>query len=822
MMIPTIVGSRVKISASKCNVSLKDSGCYFDFENLLHEYNLDLSNHFERAIALLLLHLVSAHHTYVFSRFDYVPTKTGGGGGGTESLNLTAFLDSSKMQYFDENQRRVEHGLRVVMDACSNVENAIKLFEKIDVDGSGELERDEFARLLANMGIMLDEVRLNECFDTYDTDQGGTLGVAEFMVFLKKTSQDTALRLRDLTTTPAYGLAPNPTVRYLPPNDGTLHLEIVDGFTRKEVYRTMTSVDRDNIDSVAASTGDATKMTAYGVSTAKIRLDEAYALYLTMMKERPNKTNILATLLPQLGSAQDARMLVSKALKGNKTDMMQLRRTLGSAVRPMLGIVNGYFSLDLSKSLDRLCLVRLLEASKTRAHVRARASKLPMGRVADLSHRMTNNSCFRNEIFNGKPVIITSAFCNPMPKYGVLSFDFSGGERPLSDDVIAADGRIAKALMQCFLMKESELEAAEEKLERYKLLSDSTINGDAKTLHEATWQRCKAIGDAQHDFYANLSCRVAEQAQSAENEDIKVKFAGAGDKLTDDSIVAMTRGSDVSMNKDFCHCPGSFKLPARRRQKPKATADTVAQNNNNSGSDDNVNKNNGKIEDIKQNAEEEEDSSSDEDENENEEKEEIEKDGIQTENNADKEAENISSSNDETERKVETEGNEGEGESEEKGNASLQTVVNNGDESDSLGNGENLAGTESNSSNNSNDNSNDNDVAVNTEVEVDVFSERFRNMLACVSVKPQAKAVRILEILDETFSKLWLRSRHLALMCECFKQYGELQKTKHFGSYRVELVVSLFERIVDVHNLDLVLRVLEPLEVGVNNCHCSK
>lgn len=85
-------------------------------------------------------------------------------------------------------------------------------------------------------------------------------------------------------------------------------------------------------------------------------------------------------------------------------------------------------------------------------------------------------------------------------------------------------------------------------------------------------------------------------------------------------------------------------------------------------------------------------------------------------------------------------------------------------------------------------------------------------------ITPQAKALRLVEILDETFSTSWILAKHLALIMELFRHMGRLKKTENFGSYRIEVAVSLFERIVDTHNIDLVLRVLEPFEVACLQC----
>ena len=91
-------------------------------------------------------------------------------------------------------------------------------------------------------------------------------------------------------------------------------------------------------------------------------------------------------------------------------------------------------------------------------------------------------------------------------------------------------------------------------------------------------------------------------------------------------------------------------------------------------------------------------------------------------------------------------------------------------------------------------------------------------MLASPEVHPAAKASRIVELLEDTFTRMWILAKHLALMVELFKHTGSIKNTESFGTFRVELCVLLYERVVDVHNMDLVLRLLEPEEVACLYC----
>jgi hypothetical protein len=51
-----------------------------------------------------------------------------------------------------------------------------------------------------------------------------------------------------------------------------------------------------------------------------------------------------------------------------------------------------------------------------------------------------------------------------------------------------------------------------------------------------------------------------------------------------------------------------------------------------------------------------------------------------------------------------------------------------------------------------------------------------------------------------------------------FEEYAIEDKAEKFGTYRVELVVTLFSRVLDVHNFDLVMLCLTPKEVGCIYC----
>jgi hypothetical protein len=229
-------------------------------------------------------------------------------------------------------------------------------------------------------------------------------------------------------------------LRYVPPRHGTLKIRVIDGFTLKDTYRVLSLTDRTYIDEIARQSGDLLTMTTYGTQNYKMRYVEALGVADTLLKENSNMIQILAKILPQMASALDSRQLVGKLLHNNKTEIGKLKREVGFALKPMLGVMDGYYHLDLSREMDKICLTKLLEVGMTIAFRRAAISSLGHGVLGDCSQK-GNWLPFRNELFNGKPMTLTTDFASPMPRTGRLEFDFVSAKRYGVDDYVLTDAR---------------------------------------------------------------------------------------------------------------------------------------------------------------------------------------------------------------------------------------------------------------------------------------------------------------------------------------------------------------------------------------------
>jgi len=154
----------------------------------------------------------------------------------------------------------------------------------------------------------------------------------------------------------------------------------------------------------------------YAVQNSKLRHKEALFLYNSLVQDTGDPFRALNQLLPRMTNSNDARALVSRVVGEDTMQMGILKQSTGLALRPLFGVPNGYYKLDLSKEMDRVCLLRLLEISKTTNCKRMlRNEREGCGSVGDTSQK-GNNSCFRNEIVNGVPMAIDPSLFTPMPK----------------------------------------------------------------------------------------------------------------------------------------------------------------------------------------------------------------------------------------------------------------------------------------------------------------------------------------------------------------------------------------------------------------------
>jgi len=157
MRVAVSVGSRVKVTADNCNISIRDDSAWFDYQKPLQKYQLDLANPYERAVAFQLCQLIATHHSYVFKYFNYDPNPPSQKDKNWNELDcskkgrlvditqIKVAADEDTMDIFEKD---TVQKLRALKAAASDMFTAARLFQEVDVDGGGELDQDEFSVLL--------------------------------------------------------------------------------------------------------------------------------------------------------------------------------------------------------------------------------------------------------------------------------------------------------------------------------------------------------------------------------------------------------------------------------------------------------------------------------------------------------------------------------------------------------------------------------------------------------------------------------------------------------------------------------------------------
>lgn len=698
MMMPLLVGTRVGISAVGCNITIKDAHCWFDHHRPLREYELDMSNGFERAVAILLLNIVASHHTYIFESVSLQEKPSSK----RVPIELVSVFSDEKKDYFDEATKNHYESLLRIVAASNDIKYAVRLFQETDEDNSGELNKDEINLLLKNMGMDLTEERLNDIFTTYDTDGGGMIELPEFLTFLRVSTVESTARAKDLVEAPIMKLKSSDAIKpWIPPTYGKLHMKIVDGFSTKDVYRTMSSADKNKMHDCAKGAGsDTLKMMFHAIEASRLRLDEGVAMFKIMISESTDRVKVLAKILPQMASPFDVRQLLATTIGKDRMEMLRLKREMGSSMRPLIGFPNGYYVLDMGNVMDRFCVNRLIENSRTYAAKKKASCPLGLGIIGDYSQK-GNWSNFRNELHNGKPVVVDANFATPLPRSGKLEFDFSGTVRPSKDDLIATDIRVIKCLLNHYLIEENETLATSKYLKKMANATLKTLDCDGMTLNKCELSKALKISEHMNVFYENLyqRCDIYESSLLRDNS----------------TRVASAIGVKASV---------------------KGTRGTATDGNNDN--DDTL----------------------------------------------DNESVSLV------------------------GSLLVEDIDSNSDNSDS-------------------DDDNDDSASMSTKSSKvtgilytrhhDDFTHKL-GLLMNSNVSDDAKSRKLIDCLEESLGRMWILSRHLALLVSLFKKVGYKKSTEYYGTHRVDLIVLMFGAVVDLHNFDIVLKELDAYETACLYC----
>ncbi len=815
MQVSIALGSRIKLDAKNCNTITTDERCWYDPTQPCRDYELHLYRPFDRAVAFNLLNLVASHSTLIFSNIQYeeIPNS-----GKLDKIRLIQSTAKDRELYFDDEQKKILAGYRLVQAAASNHVLGTKLFYEADADGSGKLDKDELMEVLHKIGFIIEEDRLADIMALFDVDGAGTIDLQEFLCLLKVQQREATLRIKEMIEYPILCLPNQLHKKYIPPRKGIIYCKVIDGFVQKSNFYTISSIDQKYAYQMAKGIGDVTLMTE-AVRNSKMRYDEGYTMYKTIYKEQPDRAAVLLKVLPLMMNPVENRQLVSKATNDDFIEMARIKLAFGIALRPMFGSYNGYYCLDLSKEVHRVCLARLLEQSQTWNSRRMARSIIAPGKVGDVSQH-GNWTCFRNEVFNGKKIVLTPQMFTPMLTSGTIEFDFSGGDRPNGSEMRITDKKLLKVLMNICLLPTSTSSTSLyqdclQKLSNWKTRAKEKNRDGNLFMPIYAFQPTKAfeVSIAMDEFYDAIEQRQ-EMLKNGENK-----------KKKQDDINIVVEGSDA----------GSVGGDSTATGDSSVTGGEPVQ-----GSDEQSSQQEGGTSESKEG----DSSTANGDQPIGSEGESVSQ---QQSEGADTQPAEVQSSEGREEGSAPTASNE-------QGTQESQEQKSSGNDDESLSILEDTDGLLDGESMKSNEfmdqygnlkygdddtlpsfqneegggGGGRDDESLDTNDQEDQRKKRIldlkRRLQAMLQSKAgitiHAKAQRFVEVIDETLSQVWLLSRHVALVVLLFENiFGPaLARSPTFGSYSAEIVIALFPRIVDLHNFELILEVLNARDCAAVFC----
>lgn len=465
---------------------------------------LDLSKPYDRAILIELLRFMaendgcsmvlpeeSCETDDTNAKFRYVD-----GNASRSEIQLVKVVESSLPSDGDEELHKWITGEK----------DPREVFNKFDKDGSGEIDKDELRMVFNQIGKDASDREIDRVMTQFDIDGSGSIELDEFVDFLQQLQAE----MSEVRMKRKYMALPGSRKPWRPPPVGVVEFRIFYNPKLAEPGKgsSTNNATLDRVLNQAKQTnGEASTMLSMSLSMMRLGVEEAQRVFDELFKGVGDRVETLKLILPVMANSQQARVFVDMNLKDRdpfrngakcnispqetfeksgkatiltideenpeiitvlwddgsgkavvtkdqvtltgaaavtaESEKRRLQGALGYAYYPIMGIPTFHYKLDLSKSGDRMCLSKLAAINNTETTFRRKR------RLGDTSQH-GNWMNFRNEVFRGEPFKISRWFLDPIPKQGVLEFDYISTHRPISSIKNLSESRYLQLLRLCF------------------------------------------------------------------------------------------------------------------------------------------------------------------------------------------------------------------------------------------------------------------------------------------------------------------------------------------------------------------------------------
>lgn len=859
MKVATHAGHRLEISSDKCDISGQQHARY-RLDAPGGDYFLHLNKPYDRAIALEILDTIANDSNLEISDFQFLDIPPASfPESGTAQQQLAAFFAAGPVDYavfrFEElleaELRPPEESEEELMnEGIAPLENVPlarlrRLVREHDDHGIDAFPTNRLMPLLTDIIQVSHERRniqphdidlrrvesvkkqlISDARHTLDPRDSGVIDSDDFVEWLTyrtKTAKDrlrllryiprcavvrTSLLPSNIKKRPAsgrpasgkkatsqhnsdnhdtmIGLASvdmNHFKRCIPPAYGILRIKV------RESYAALEEDDPRNVPLYPLSaakcsellvaikkTSQPVPLLLLAIDSCWFRLEEAQAVFALCKHKADDPTLALAKILLRMVTPTEAKRLLQCSVGDDLVRSRRLKQRMGSAYGPLIGLYSGWYSLDLTSAMDRTALKRLIEQSVRCTEKRRRQN------LCDTSQH-GHWSCFRNEWNKGIPlppdttkeeVCIIPKFFSPIPTRGRVEFDFVNIERPdLYLCRAVHEDRILDALLLSRLLEEEDIDWAVARLQELAQASRRTLLPDGHSYYRPDLARAQIMADCLYSMYNpnSLAGRSAARNKAMKREAIKSaapvneskgKQKGGSAKGAKTSLYS----SAASVRKNRAAGMGSASAATQPGLTTAAFAAVEA----------------------------------------------VEASFSDTTSSAIVSAEATAISPAETRpgsAATTTPGTTRPGSSTHKARPTLArgggmalaspfkavTRI-----KEAITKFRNLARRGS-----------------HAEMKVRVWGKRLLEVVIESTGSDEYKSAALLEFFETELANGWLHCRYLALILELFSPLGIAQRSSH-GSYRVELIILFFDRIVDLHNFDMILQALNAEEHAALIC----
>ena len=116
-----------------------------------------------------------------------------------DNLMAAADADGSGSVEFEEFAVLMAHLMQVTDSATAQMETLKNAFSVFDADGSGSIDSSEMKRIMINLGESVEDADVNEIIDLFDTDGDGQVDYDEFCAGILEKKLFTTHALRAMT-----------------------------------------------------------------------------------------------------------------------------------------------------------------------------------------------------------------------------------------------------------------------------------------------------------------------------------------------------------------------------------------------------------------------------------------------------------------------------------------------------------------------------------------------------------------------------------------------------------------------------------------------